>query len=82
MKDAMPDLKPCPFCGKTASENLFIGDKSEIHTIMRVSIGISYAVCCNNMKGSCGATSGFRSTPEEAIIVWNNRAVETLITGK
>ena len=82
MKDAMPDLKPCPFCDKTASESLFIGDKSEIHTDMRVSIGISYAVCCNAMKGGCGATSGFKGTHKEAIIAWNNRAEETLITGK
>lgn len=55
------ELKPCPFCGSEA--DLFTLAKS------------MYTVDCTNTD--CLAGSGIGHTEEEAVELWNRRAVDT-----
>ena len=63
-------LKPCPFCRKSDSVAVYSAaeiskDPNELEC---------YAVCCDIEKGGCGATGGYKDTPEEASENWNQRA--------
>jgi len=55
-------LKPCPFCGSSASEewhmNSFWNEEFPV-------------VCCDNDQ--CGARTGYCDSEEEAVEVWNKR---------
>lgn len=60
-------LKPCPFCGyKGVSMHIYKADDVTRFTN-------KYAVLCDYRLGGCGAESGHYRTPEEAIIMWNQR---------
>lgn len=61
------ELKPCPFCKCDAGDMCVGVVKEQGH----------YAVVCNSVLGGCGATAGFRETPELAIESWNTRAERT-----
>jgi Lar family restriction alleviation protein len=56
-------LKPCPFCGY---------GKPKKHTIEVFGAQISSVRC-----PMCGATTGTRDEPNEAIAAWNLRAGES-----
>lgn len=67
------DYSPCPFCGNsnivlTVCSDTMCDDKDCAGCRCR-----TYAVCCNLHDGGCGATSGYRQTPEEAIEAWEMR---------
>jgi len=60
-------LKPCPFCGYRGVDiRVYEADGKERFTN-------KYAVLCDYRLGGCGAESGHYRTPEEAIIMWNQR---------
>lgn len=58
--DEHPDIKPCPFCGK--SDTVEIECDSEY-----------IYVFCNTYNDGCGASSGYANTEEEALELWNKR---------
>jgi Lar family restriction alleviation protein len=57
----MDKLLHCPFCG----ESKYIGVKTTINNCHYFSL-------C----GSCGASSGYENTVEQAISAWNKRVKE------
>ncbi len=67
------DFSPCPFCGNinvelTICSDTMCDDKDCAGCRCR-----TYAVCCNLHAGGCGATSGYRITPGEAVEAWERR---------
>ena len=68
-------LKPCPFCGKT---EIVVLDANEIEESdadsERWVPDPCYAAVCSFNEQGCGATSGYRETPELAAEVWNQRS--------
>jgi len=58
--DEHPDIKPCPFCGK--SDSVEIECDSE-----------QFYVICSCYKDGCGASGGYRDTEEDAWEAWNKR---------
>lgn len=63
--DEHPDIKPCPFCGK--SDCVEFNWEGDIVTPLQVQ------VICNATKGGCGSSSGFKDSEEEAWKLWNKR---------
>lgn len=55
-----PNLKPCPFCGKT-------------DTVLVNRDDTQYAVFCSVHKNGCGGASGYYYSEDEAIEKWNQR---------
>ena len=60
-------LKPCPFCGY-----------KEVYVRVYEADGIRrfrrrYSVLCDYSYGGCGSESGHYYTPEEAVVMWNQR---------
>ena len=68
----MEKLKPCPFCNNSLS--LLLATAAEIDLDDEDGADEQWAVVCNFNKGGCGATSGYRDTPESAVDAWNRRA--------
>lgn len=82
----MEELKACPFCGNSIAVRVL--DQNEVE--YREEGDSDYAdhpyyqvVCCINDDSpvptpgwvpGCGASGGFRKTPEKAIAAWNHRA--------
>ena len=66
----MEELKPCPFCGKSLAE---LGTAAEIDMDTEPGADNERAVVCDYNAGGCGATSGYRNTPEAAVEAWNRR---------
>ena len=65
------ELEYCPFCkNNKAPEVMLTADAINAYRYH----GISWVVCCNSLKGGCGAMSGSRPTKEDAIAVWNTRS--------
>lgn len=60
----------CPFCGQAVAR---VVTYSEL-TYNEIDDDNSYCVCCIYPDGGCGACGGVRSSEEEAIRVWNQRA--------
>lgn len=60
--DEHPDIKPCPFCGKTEAAHI----KYDKHSDM-------VQVICDYTKGGCGSSTGFKYCDEEAWKLWNKR---------
>lgn len=67
------ELKPCPFCGlanapavERYSETFDIYDENPA----------GHVVVCASPDGGCGASTGWHSTPAEAIAAWNTRVAE------
>ena len=58
--DEHPDIKPCPFCGKSDTVEIEC-DSEHIY------------VFCNTYNDGCGASSGYCNTEEEALELWNKR---------
>ena len=67
----MAELKPCPFCGKSLA---VLGTAAEIDLDDEEGAENQWAVVCDYHTGGCGATSGYRSTPEAAVEAWNRRS--------
>ena len=67
----MEELKACPFCGKSLAE---LGTAAEIDMDDEEGADNEWAVVCAYNSGGCGATSGYRPTPEGAVEAWNRRA--------
>lgn len=66
----MEELKRCPFCGSLSVE---LSTAAEIDMDDEDCAGEQWAVVCNYNNGGCGATSGYRNTPEAAVEAWNRR---------
>ena len=75
-------LEPCPFCGKntgevTTAKELEYCKKFEEETCPCFDYGESncylYTVVCNYHNGGCGATSGYFTDRDKAIMRWNRR---------
>ena len=64
------ELKVCPFCRN--DKDLLVGSNKDI---TGEGVGDNFAVCCDIVKGGCGATGGFRATKAKAIKAWNKRAI-------
>ena len=60
-KDAMEELKPCPFCGAEAK--------------MTKSEGLGYSIGCTNDDGNCGVMPStiYYRTAGKAVEAWNRR---------
>lgn len=68
------DLKPCPFCGTSDALQLWDGrDQGQISSLLPQVEGNRFSICCNTNLAGCGAESGVRQSPDEAIVAWNNR---------
>ena len=67
------ELKRCPFCGKNLA---LIGTIADLCTDDNAEYNKShYIVCCDFVRGGCGATIGWQYTTEEdAADAWNRRA--------
>lgn len=67
----MPNLKPCPFCGRVDKLNV-----REIKQILDEIVIKQYSVFCDASgdKTGCGASCGYRRTRNEAVKAWNRRA--------
>lgn len=63
----MPELKPCPFCGRKPS-------KVREHKAPSIST-VFYSVACKAPDSKCGAKpmTHFHTTKEKAIEAWNRR---------
>lgn len=60
-------IRRCPFCGnKNVTVRYY---KADGEKLMRDR----YAVLCSWNEGGCGAESGWYHSPEEAIVMWNQR---------
>ena len=72
----MADLLPCPFCGRTDTIGVYLWAEIEDNYDSADEYDRThYAVCCDNLKGGCGATKGCDcETPEQAAEEWNRRA--------
>ena len=72
----MADLLPCPFCGRTDTLGVYLwADIEDNYDSADEYDRTHYAVCCDNLKGGCGATKGCDcETPEQAAEEWNRRA--------
>lgn len=66
----MEELKPCPFCGGSFA---VLGTAAEIDMDDEEGADNQWAVVCDYHAGGCGATSGYRNTPEAAVDAWNRR---------
>lgn len=66
-----PELKPCPFCGKT--DTLKALSESVIQEKAPTSCD-SFAVVCDAQCGGCGATGGYARFKDKAIEQWNKRS--------
>lgn len=66
--NALPELLPCPFCGKQAAQ---LSDTVEIGV---TNAQFMHTVVCNVNRNGCGATSGYDWEADEAIAAWNRRA--------
>ena len=65
-----PNLKPCPFCG---NKKVNVESYNEINGKDDDDENESYAVICSVFEGGCGATGGYKDTPEAAFENWNQR---------
>ena len=84
----IPELKPCPFCGKSVATlsnakeledcSLF-EDDDRCPACMDWSGGCGYhTVVCGVPEGGCGAASGYYASKEEAVSAWNRRAKDAV----
>ena len=60
--DKHPDIKPCPFCGRTNTVNAHYDEETD-----------RLQIICDYNKGGCGSSSGFKETDAEAWELWNKR---------
>ena len=67
----MEELKACPFCG---SHSVKLSTAAKIDMDDEPGADNEWAVVCNYNAGGCGATSGYRDTPESAVDAWNRRS--------
>ena len=58
-------LEPCPFCGATADDGKLVRLEYVYH------LDHMYEVKCN----SCGASGGMSELRDEAVWLWNRRAI-------
>ena len=65
--DEHPEIKPCPFCGKSDCVE-FNWEDDEAYPQVQV--------ICDATKDGCGSSSGFRDNKEEALELWNTRVEE------
>ena len=65
--DEQPDIKPCPFCGKSDCVKFNWEDDGAYPQVQ---------VICDATKDGCGSSSGFRDNEEEALELWNTRLEE------
>lgn len=70
----LPELKECPFCGKTRPVRILDYNTIEDLPEFRAKEDPDYAVVCAANHGGCGAASGYARTEEEAAARWNRRA--------
>jgi len=65
IKDAEPELKPCPFCG----------EKPELlpSEALNAKWHNQFTVCCSINANGCGSTSRYADSKQEAIKAWNKR---------
>jgi len=70
-KTIMSELRECPICKKTVAK---ICTHAEME--QREEDKDWYCVACNFQEGGCGASGGYRETPEEAAEAWNVRVGE------
>lgn len=63
--DEHPDIKPCPFCGKSDCVEFNWEESDDSYPQVQV--------ICDATKGGCGSSSGFKDTEEEVLELWNKR---------
>lgn len=68
------ELKPCPFCGGETAELITCKEVNCHNEDCESCCAMTIAVCCNMIKGGCGAVGGYYAEREEAIKAWNRRA--------
>lgn len=70
-------LLPCPFCGETGPVGVF--NENQLNYVSKSDKNYKenpyYAVVCDITVCGCGGSGGFRRSPKEAILAWNNRVL-------
>jgi hypothetical protein len=77
----MERLFNCPFCESreapqlmTAAEVNCLDCSPTCECQCHDQENSTFVVCCNTLKGGCGATAGYRKSSSEAITAWNRIA--------
>ena len=65
----MSELKPCPFCGETASVRMMVRRGKDGWRDW-------FYVLCDYNEGGCGASGQWNHCEEPAAEAWNRRATE------
>lgn len=69
IKDAHAlEMKPCPFCGNSASPDVECNE-------------VTFWVVCNNVRDGCGCEGPYQSNSASAILAWNRRSIPTSTDG-
>ena len=76
----MENLKPCPFCGKSVAEFVTIKELEECKHFeddacpaYEPSECAVKKIVCDFNQGGCGASTGYASSEDKLIELWNRR---------
>ena len=64
--EGMP-LRRCPFCGADVAEVKIFPEDGKARFSQR------FGVVCDYERGGCGGAGGLYKTPQEAVMMWNQR---------
>lgn len=72
----MLTVKSCPFCGSPTAPSVWDSDEAFEDYDMQRDSSLCYQVVCNVNNGGCGSAGGWGLTKENAMRIWNRRAMQ------